>query len=207
MKIITCISRHRRLAAALLVLVGLSVPPTFGPNGSAQAAENEASWSLCQAQARLMEQAAGMPDHLLSAIARVESGRWHKDSGENFSWPWTVMAEGRGRYLPTKQAAVAEVEKLRARGVRNIDVGCMQINLIYHGEAFQSLAEAFDPMSNIAYAAAFLSDLKNEERSWIKAIGRYHSRHQRRGMEYRLKVLSAWREERRRAGQRHNAAF
>ena len=53
----------------------------------------------------------------------------------------------------------------------------------------------------------FLSDLKNESRSWTKAIGRYHSRHQRRGMKYRLKVLSAWREERRLSGQRHNAAF
>ena len=109
--------------------------------------------------------------------------------------------------MPTKQAASAEVEKLRARGVRSIDVGCMQINLRYHGEAFQTLDEAFDPLSNVAYAAAFLSDLKGEARSWTKAIGRYHSRHQRRGMEYRLKVLSAWREERRLAGRRHDAAY
>ncbi len=28
--------------------------------------------------------------------------------------------------LTSKQAAIAEVERLRARGVRNIDVGCMQ---------------------------------------------------------------------------------
>jgi hypothetical protein len=205
MKKITSISRYLGLsAAAFAAFAALVVLPAAG---GARAAETETSWSLCRSEARLLEQAADLPDHLLSAIARVESGRWHKDSGEIFSWPWTVMAEGRGRYLPTKQAAVAEVETLRARGVRNIDVGCMQINLMYHGEAFQSLDEAFDPMSNIAYAAAFLSDLKNESRSWTKAIGRYHSRHQRRGMKYRLKVLSAWREERRLSGQRHNAAF
>lgn len=154
-----------------------------------------------------MEQAAELPDHLLAAIARVESGRWHKGRGEILSWPWTVMAEGRGRYLPTKEAAIAEVQDLYARGVRNIDVGCMQINLKYHGRAFNSLDEAFDPLSNIAYAAAFLRDLKSETRSWTKAVGHYHSRHQRRGMEYRLKVLSAWREERRLAARRHQAAF
>ena len=71
---------------------------SFAATGrSAQAAEDEASWSLCQSHARLMEQAAEMPDHLLAAIARVESGRWHKGRGENLSWPWTVMAEGKGR--------------------------------------------------------------------------------------------------------------
>lgn len=191
----------------MLAIAILAVLLPTGTGRAAQASENEASWSLCRTQARLMERAAELPDHLLAAIARIESGRWHKGKGEILSWPWTVMAEGRGRYLPTKRAAIAEVEKLRARGVRNIDVGCMQINLKYHGEAFRTLEEAFDPLSNIAYAAAFLSDLKSETRSWTKAIGHYHSRHQHRGMKYRLKVLEAWREERRLAARRYQAAY
>jgi soluble lytic murein transglycosylase-like protein len=207
MKPILFIRRHLCLGAAVLAVVLLAALPLSGSPGTAQAAENEASWSLCRSKARLMEQATRLPDHLLAAIARVESGRWHKGREEILSWPWTVMAEGRGRYLPTKQAAIAEVEKLRARGVRNIDVGCMQINLRYHGDAFRSLDEAFDPLSNVAYAAAFLSDLKSEVRSWSKAIGHYHSRHQNRGMKYRLKVLEAWREERRSASRRQQASY
>ncbi len=207
MKTIFSMKRQLSLGVTVLAVAILAMLPLVGPRGAAQAAENEASWSLCRSKARLMEQATRLPDHLLAAIARVESGRWHKGRGEILSWPWTVMAEGKGRYLPTKQAAIAEVEKLRARGVRNIDVGCMQINLRYHGDAFHSLEEAFDPLSNVAYAAAFLSDLESEVRSWTKAIGHYHSRHQRRGMKYRLKVMEAWREERRSASRRQQAAY
>ena len=34
------------------------------------------------------------------------------------------------------------------RGVRQVDVGCMQINLQSHPHAFASLEDAFDPGSN-----------------------------------------------------------
>ena len=37
-------------------------------------------------------------------------------------------------------AAIAAVTRLRARGIRNIDVGCMQVNLHYHGQHFETLA-------------------------------------------------------------------
>ena len=56
------------------------------------------------------------------------------------------MAEGRGRYLPSKEAAIAEVQALKAKGITNIDVGCMQVNLYYHGSNFDDLNEAFDPV-------------------------------------------------------------
>ncbi|MDZ7712446.1 MAG: hypothetical protein U5L06_04740 [Rhodovibrio sp.] len=82
------------------------------------------------------------------------------------------MAEGRGRYLPSKAAAIAEVRDLQARGVSNIDVGCMQVNLHWHGDAFESLEQAFDPAYNVAYAAAFLLDLAGQrELLATKAIG------------------------------------
>jgi len=109
------------------------------------------------------------------------------------------MAEGKGRYLPTKEAAIAEVEELRARGVRNIDVGCMQVNLMYHPEAFADLEEAFEPAANVAYAAAFLKDLRDNKGSWAKAVAHYHSATPERYIRYRTKVFAAWRDERRRA--------
>ncbi|WP_020591175.1 transglycosylase SLT domain-containing protein [Kiloniella laminariae] len=144
------------------------------------------------------EQRETIPLHLLRAISLVESGKWDKEKGARVAWPWTVMAEGKGRYLPTKQAAIAEVEKLKAKGVRNIDVGCMQVNLHHHAKAFPSLDDAFDPHKNVAYAASFLTRLRQDSPSWTAAVGRYHSNNQEFSTPYRKKVLTAWRNEKHR---------
>ncbi|WP_053005536.1 transglycosylase SLT domain-containing protein [Kiloniella spongiae] len=139
-----------------------------------------------------------IPLHLLRAISLVESGKWDKEKGSRVAWPWTVMAEGKGRYLPTKQAAIAEVQKLKAKGVKNIDVGCMQVNLYHHAKAFKSLNDAFDPHKNVAYAAKFLVELRGKSPSWTSAVGRYHSYNQKYSTPYRRKVLTAWRDEKHR---------
>jgi soluble lytic murein transglycosylase-like protein len=51
----------------------------------------------------------------------------------------------------------------------------MQINHHYHSESFHSLDDMFDPAQNVAYAARFLSELKEREGSWTKAVARYHA--------------------------------
>ncbi len=182
----------RRAGSALaFALVLLATAP---PQAVAQAPD---PWAICTAHARAASEAEGLPRHLLGAIARVESGRWNGEREAVLAWPWTIRAEGKGRYLPSRPAAVAAVRALQARGVDNIDVGCMQINLRYHGQAFANLEEALDPASNTAYAADFLARLRAETGSWTTAIGRYHSRTPRLSGPYRLKVCRAWREARR----------
>ncbi len=156
-------------------------------------------WALCASHARAAAEARGLPKHLLGAMARVESGRWNGTERAVLAWPWTVRAEGKGRYLPSRPAAVAAVRALKARGIANIDVGCMQINLRHHPEAFASLDDALDPGRNTAYAADFLARLRAETGAWTTAIGRYHSRTPRLSGPYRLKVFRAWREARRQA--------
>ena len=74
------------------------------------------------------------------------------------------MAEGQGRYLSSKLEAINEVRELQARGIRNIDVGCMQVNLYHHPDAFFSLEQAFDPAANVTYAAQFLRSLYRRHR-------------------------------------------
>jgi hypothetical protein len=189
---------RRRAAAAAVALALLA----FAPAGPARADGGPADdpWALCAAATDAAEaMRPGLPAHLLGALAKVESGRWHAGSKARLAWPWTVMAEGRGRYLPTKAAAIAEVRRLQARGVTNIDVGCMQVNLHWHGEAFDSLGQAFDPAHNVAYAAAFLLDLRSSENSWTKAIGVYHSRTPKFSGPYRSKVFRHWRAEKKAA--------
>ena len=191
--------KPRRFIVSRLLVSALAVA-SLGAEGAW--AQGEAPWTLCAQAIGRAEPAQGLPAHLLQAISKVESGRWSDRESAVFAWPWTVMAEGRGRYLPSKAAAIAEVEGLRARGVSNIDVGCMQINLRHHPDAFESLDEAFEPARNVAYAAALLLRLRADTRSWTRAIGRYHSATPVYGNRYRRKVQTAWREERHAANRR-----
>ncbi|PHQ68763.1 MAG: hypothetical protein COB93_09835 [Sneathiella sp.] len=152
---------------------------------------------VCQSEIGKAETRNRLPKHLLRAISHAESGRWHKGKQEIIAWPWTVYAEGRGRYLANKAAAIDEVQKLKAKGVSNIDVGCMQINLHFHPKAFENLDAALDPARNTRYAAELLKSLHSESRSWNMAVAHYHSRTQKYNIPYKQKVLKFWRAERR----------
>lgn len=129
---------------------------------------------------------------LLSAIARVESGRTDPRTGMFTPWPWTINAEGQGRFFDTKAEAVAAVQVLQARGVQVIDVGCMQINLFYHPQAFDSIEQAFDPAANARYAGLFLKRLAGAQADWEQAAAHYHSATPERGEAYRQKVMAHW---------------
>jgi hypothetical protein len=153
-------------------------------------------WTLCAKATNRIERQEGIPRQLLRAISKAESGRYHEGKQVVMAWPWTVMAEGRGRYLETKADAIAEVVALRARGVKNIDVGCMQVNLQAHPGAFATLEDAFDPLTNVTYAASFLKTLAAEQGSWAKAAAYYHSQNPARYQGYRSKVREIWAQER-----------
>ena len=190
----------RRAFLIVLLLAGLA----GGGRGHAASGMPEfltrpGDHALCTRSIDAAERARQIPRFLMQAIAQVESGRWSAADEANLAWPWTVYAEGRGRYLPSKAEAIAEVEALIRRGVRNIDVGCMQVNLHYHGRAFASLEEAFDPVHNVAYATSFLVDLRRSTRSWTAAVKSYHSRTRKLHIPYRKKVYQAWRTLRQRA--------
>lgn len=139
---------------------------------------------------------SGLPFSLLMAIGQVESGRRDKVSRRILPWPWTINAAGGGHFYATKQAAVAAVHRLRGKGVAPIDVGCMQIDLHHHPHAFASLNEAFDPVANVRYGAAFLKRLHKAAGVWPLAIADYHSQTPSIGAAYAVRVLTAWRHER-----------
>jgi hypothetical protein len=151
----------------------------------------EASSHNCAIHVAYYEQKHGIPAGLLHAISKVESGR-KDDAGRFAAWPWTVNARGQGYYFPTKDAAIAAVRQMQFDGVKSIDVGCMQINLHHHPYAFQNLNEAFEPAKNVAYAALFLTRLKEEHASWRTAVSFYHSANPVHHIPYQRTVLSAW---------------
>jgi hypothetical protein len=147
---------------------------------------------LCQKQTRGFETVLSIPTHLLTAISLAESGKWDQESKALSAWPWTVMAEGKGHYMPSKQHAIAKVAQLLTKGVKNIDVGCMQINLFYHPKAFEDLNAAFDPERNVGYAANFLAAINQLTQSWPQAAANYHSTTTSKNQKYLNKVLALW---------------
>src|SRR3990167_8338426 len=58
-----------------------------------------------------------IPQGLLHAISKVESGR-KDDTGRIVAWPWTVNAEGQGYYFHTKEAAIKAVQRMQLKGVK-----------------------------------------------------------------------------------------
>ena len=174
--------------------IGMMVVVLWTQNAAATAAPLPplAAESQCSAHTQAIEDRYGIPVHLLDAIATVESGRWDSSRQASVAWPWTVSSGGDGKYFPTKAEAVAEVRRLKAGGVRNIDVGCMQVNLMYHPDAFASLDEAFDPAANIGYAARFLTGLFQATSHWLTAASYYHSQTPSLAAEYRHKLEKIW---------------
>lgn len=183
-----------RVLPILILLAAVAAAPALpiAARAAPAAPATPEAHGVCVQATRQAELDHRLPPHLLAAISLTETGRWSGDHRASLAWPWTVMAEGVGRYLPTKAAAIAEVRRLQARGVTNIDVGCMQVNLYYHGDAFDGLEDAFDPYKNAEYAAAFLADLNREAGSWPKAVANYHSREAERGGSYQQKVYDLW---------------
>ena len=148
---------------------------------------------LCFIATSKAEEKFGIEKHLLSTIASVESGKWDYEREQFMAWPWTVNAQGNGYYFDSKEAAIKKVRELQAEGVESIDVGCMQINLKFHKDAFDSLEDAFDPQKNVEYSAKFLNKLYSSRgNDWKKAAMAYHSKIPSKGHNYKLRLDSRY---------------
>lgn len=138
---------------------------------------------------RQFEQKLKLPEDTLYAIGLHETSKIHTSFKARIAWPWTVNYNGKGYYFNNKREAKDFVKSKIRAGDTNMDVGCMQVNLKHHPEAFRSIDHAFTPRYNVAYAANFLVKKYNNLGSWGKAIAHYHSSNPKRGNSYKNKVL------------------
>ncbi len=173
--------------AALAAAVAVAAAPTVSLSATPLAFGGDPA-ALCARATQRWEKIARIPDNLLTAISYAESGRWSDKDRAVRAWPWTVTSGGPGKYFATETEAMNEVRRLQAMGVQNIDVGCMQVNMHYHGHHFRNLAEAFDPDINAAYAAKYLKQMRDGAESWEEAAGYYHSMTPERTAIYRAKI-------------------
>lgn len=181
--------------AAAAVLLGLALGAA-GATTPAHAAPTltERGADLCDQAIRVAAEKHGAPERLLRALSRVETGR--RIGGARRAWPWTVNAAGDGRWFSTRDEARRFAEDALARGVRSIDLGCLQINRIWHGDAFRNLNDMLDPMRNADYAARYLKALMQETGDWMRAAGYYHSRTPQHFNRYSALVRAAYAAER-----------
>ena len=108
------------------------------------------------------------------AIGIQESGRKNSE-GVLTAWPWTINSGGEGRWFESKEEALSWLKYRQSQGIESNDVGCMQINLKWHPDAFKSYGEGFNPYLNVEYAALFLKSLSGKTGDWMQAAGSYHS--------------------------------
>lgn len=143
----------------------------------------------CAAHFSRLERAYSIPKDLLHSISLQESGKHLKNLDKKIPWPWTVNVEGKGFYFNSKNEAIGFVQQEKKKGKKSIDVGCMQISLLYHGNEFDSLEDAFDPKRNVEYGAIFLREKYEQYKSWKKAVANYHSADYAKGSKYQASVL------------------
>ncbi len=110
-----------------------------------------------------------VPIGVLYAVGLAESGR------RNSLQPNAMNVDGKAYYAKTIDDGLRHFKAARASGAKMIDIGCMQINYVFHGEHFRSVAQMFDPLSNVDYGARFLKSLRKREGSWTLAVARYHA--------------------------------
>ncbi len=130
-----------------------------------------------------------VPLPLLVAISVVESSCYRTKVGVTEVHPWTVCVNGKDYFCKDKSSAIKKIKHAQSMGIKNIDVGVMQLNMRHHGMNFKSVDDMIDPVQNVAYAAKYLKKLYDETGSWSKAVALYHSKNPKHNIPYRNKVF------------------
>ncbi|PIZ33317.1 MAG: hypothetical protein COY39_03015 [Alphaproteobacteria bacterium CG_4_10_14_0_8_um_filter_37_21] len=136
----------------------------------------------CVALIKKIEIEMGIPKDLLHSIAYVESRLR----------PYAVHVKRQSHYFDNKSEAVAFVNLMKKQGYKNIDVGCMQVNLMAHGKQFVSIEQALDPETNILYAARLIKAFKKRFGDWGKAVKYYHTSNPKYHNDYHARVYKVY---------------
>ncbi len=169
----------------LVILTGLLAIPNWAK------ASSEANDS-CARAAQFAAHEIGVPNTVMLAIAKTETGR--EVDGVIQPWPWAINVAGKGSWLATEADLLEQALSLISKGERRFDVGCFQLNYHWHSEGFDSLDEMISPRGNALYAAKFLKSLYSEFGDWSDAAGAYHSRTATLAKSYKTKFLRHYQE-------------
>lgn len=127
-----------------------------------------------------------LPAHLLYAIALTESGRTQE--GVYRPWPWTLNIDGKAHFFSSRSKATDALREALDQGIRNVDIGPMQVSWRFHKTLLGNPEIALDPLHNVRVGAFILAREMRAEDGFWQAVGRYHSRLPVRQQAYIQKV-------------------
>lgn len=127
---------------------------------------------------------------LLYSISLAESA-YKRDKINVGPSKYALQHDGKSYYPNNKAEASKILDELLSSGAKNIDVGLMQVNLLWNGKRVKSPYDLFDPTTNINVASDILLEAMLSSPDDIKlAIGRYHNwTDPVKGMNYANRVL------------------
>jgi len=118
-----------------------------------------------------------VPSELILAIIDVESG-FH---------PYAVNVAGKSMFFDNEDEAIKNIKKL-ASGKKSFDIGLMQINRWWFERFKYPYELGFDICFNINLGTYILAyEISRNGFNW-EAIGRYHSKQEKKKQEYAFKV-------------------
>jgi hypothetical protein len=116
----------------------------------------------------------GVDPVLLYSVALAESAR-PINRAEIAPWPWTINSLDGPRYFNTRQEAEKYLRSLLEKGVENIDIGLMQINLKFNRARISDPVALLNPETNLRLGARLLREALESSADAVLAVGRYHS--------------------------------
>lgn len=117
----------------------------------------------------------GVDAALLYATALRESQRT-LPNGAVTAWPWVLARAGVRTDYDHFESAAQALRAMLDQGLKNIDIGAMQINWRWHGQSrFPDPTELLKPHNNIELGAKLLSRATSSTSDTSLGVGRYHS--------------------------------
>lgn len=100
-------------------------------------------------------QGRGLDPYILYTVALVESAKVSKQIAK--PWPWALNRQGRP-FIPSSLAEAKDIlGGALAKGIRNIDVGLMQVNIRWQGHRVSQPEDLLDPETNLRVGADVLA--------------------------------------------------
>ena len=153
---------------ALLLAAAALLGSTFSL-WSADTAEAQSATGLCEREMTRASAKYGVPLGMLYSVGLTETGR------RGSLQPYAMNVERRAVFSSSQAEAMQRFDEASRAGAKLIDLGCMQINHLYHRANFPSLESMLNPRTNVEYAARFLRELKTRHYTWTMAVARYHA--------------------------------
>lgn len=132
----------------------------------------------------------GLDSWLLYAISIEESNHFNPRTGKIYPWRWVIHYDGELTYHDNEDQARAHINRLEARGVRNYDVGPLQINRAWHGDRVASAHQLLGVHKSLEIAAEILTEARalspSDKQLWV---GRYRSWKDKRARAYANRIF------------------